>query len=892
MAPDASKDNTTSENTINQGTESVDVSLDSERDIDRAISQAREETETLRGTTIDTTLQSTATRSDIAIARAEFMRNLELGSLDWYLSACNELLTQIDEAIKAIKKTRWLSQAWKKTMENTKSKLQSYKKTIKGKMNALMKQTNPEIYASDIQKLREYRRNFESAKQDIAQWQWWELSNWAPSLYNSTENARKSNAQQERMLQFEQRLEQEVKHWAILNIFEWQKHNAINFYRRIAEWQYTSADYTTYITHSDVLNPSFQRCWLSIPTEQWIISPATGARTGRCVDYTNTSFSDTFKQWGVAWIIDKALSHCNNLTPWQRNTRKSLWVLAAYWAWIYGLFKFFTNKKMSFRQKAWITAGAFFGTEVLLWESPISLFNKFMSGWLSRDKVKNSFWNAVSWVWGSGVESSETLAPAMYSLMVFNSWTTVWNINTMTQSFKSDNNARKAFYDKSINTLQHQYGWTKSTEYFRATFSENFDEQKRNNWLASIWITDISNPSNSGKLVYELANNAAMNEIAIEKFKSENWVKETSDKNKKQEFKQYVNWLKTNNQAIDITVLQWHLDDWFETDHRATYTERPEDQQNIKWLEWQVDHLSLDATKKDELKRAVKKFYNERSIDTKPRLSDFQLKIDNEGRLILKSHNWEEAKIDIAKWELIWFWSWIGFSDLSELLNAADLSNKILDSQKWAIPKQLPAFQYKSMRRWICFNNANDVWEDIITRNNTWKDIRVLSSWRWWVTNWLIAWAEKLLWLWGATSKIENLYKYPNEFASYLSDRRLEKNKIEIDANLYPNVKKLSNTWTWITFTNENEVKELESWLNEIKEQKKFSVWTPTWNPFKISWKFKDFGNRLVFVAVNGDKEVFNEDISNKFPTIMANQNEFLKYMNNKDNWMWWSVFN
>ena len=196
------------------------------------------------------------------------------------------------------------------------------------------------------------------------------------------------------------------------------------------------------------------------------------------------------------------------------------------------------------------------------------------------------------------------------------------------------------------------------------------------------------------------------------------------------------------------------------------------------------------------------------------------------------------------------------------------------------------------MRRWICFNNANDVWEDIITRNNTWKDIRVLSSWRWWVTNWLIAWAEKLLWLWGATSKIENLYKYPNEFASYLSDRRLEKNKIEIDANLYPNVKKLSNTWTWITFTNETEVKELESWLNEIKEQKKFSVWTPTWNPFKISWKFKDFGNRLVFVAVNGDKEVFNEDISNKFPTIMANQNEFLKYMNNKDNWMWWSVFN
>ena len=54
-------------------------------------------------------------------------------------------------------------------MENTRSKLQSYKKIVKGKMNALMKQANPEIYTSDIQKLREYRANFESAKQDISQ---------------------------------------------------------------------------------------------------------------------------------------------------------------------------------------------------------------------------------------------------------------------------------------------------------------------------------------------------------------------------------------------------------------------------------------------------------------------------------------------------------------------------------------------------------------------------------------------------------------------------------------------------------------------------------------------------------------------------------------------------
>jgi hypothetical protein len=45
-----------------------------------------------------------------------------------------------------------------------------------------------------------------------------------------------------------------------------------------------------------------------------------------------------------------------------------------------------------------------------------------------------------------------------------------------------------------------------------------------------------------------------------------------------------------------------------------------------------------DPQKKSELKTAIVRFYNERSIDTKPILSDFSLKMDG-NFLILSSHH-------------------------------------------------------------------------------------------------------------------------------------------------------------------------------------------------------------------------------------------------------------
>ena len=842
--------------------ESADVSgIEAKTDKDKAavINESKENQEAIRVAAIDNKLNNTDVKVDIKTNYEEFIYELNLGNLDWFLKATDALLKEIEDTIKSSKNKSGLSRAWKETLNNARQKLNTYKETLENKKGKLMTWTNPKIYNDDIQSLKTMRQNVENAKADIAKWQRWELSNTAWYTYNSPENARSSNRAQEHMLQFEQKLQQEIKPGAILNIFNWNTHNATNFYKRIAEWQYTSADYTLYTTYASILNPSFQRCWIVAPTEQWIISPSTWVRTWRCVDYSNTSFWDTLQKWWVAWVLDKMLSNCNNLSPEQRNTRKTIWVLAWFWAWIFWLYKFFTSKKMWFRWKAWITAWVIFWSQVLTWEWPLSLFNKLMTWWLSMDQLRRNVWNAISWIWNSWIESADTIAPAMYSMMVFNSSTTIWDINTLTQQFKSDNNMRKKFYNESLNKLESQYWWQQTTEYFRATFSENFDEQKWNTWLAWFWVVDISNPSNSGKLIYELANNATMNQVVLDKFLSENWVKETSNKTKKQEFKQYINWLKNNNQAINIAILQQHKDDWFEPDLAATYTERLEDRTNKDLLVSQVENLSLDQAKKDELKTAIKTFYDKRTVESKPLLSDFSLEY-NDGLLSIISHGWEKTQINLERKELAWFWFETRFPTLNELINAADITNKILASQRWKTPVKLPAFEY---RAWgIYFNDAATV--------STNFDTRVLSNWRW-----------------NYVRTLNPIYNNPSEYARYLSNRRLEQRKIEINSTLYPNVKKLSEYWNWIVFTNENEIKQTEIWLAQIKNKLSVYFATQTGTPFKISSQLPTLNKRLEFTAVNWEKMIITENISNQFPTIVANSEQFLAFMNDPTNWMY-----
>lgn len=852
--------------------------------------QLREETkawaENLRQSTIDSSISTVSTRSNLLIEQKWL--EYDIYSIDWFIHTLNQLLQEIED-IKAWISKKWLSKAWKETMNAAKTKLKQYEKQIKAKKSKLekeIKQGNPQIFETDIARTKQLKSDIEAIRQDISLWQWWELSNRWSFLYNSPENARKANNQQDKLNNFEQKMKEEVKDGAILNIFNQHEQNAIDFYRRIAEWRYTQADYQLYETNSRILAPSFQRCWINSPILAPQVQPSWQIQISsidqgtlktwqwkQAVDYGSMELWEAFQTWWISWVIDKALNNCNNMTPWQRNAWKSIGVLSGYAIWIYWLYKFFTTKKINIWWKAWLTAAAILGSQIATWEWPLSLFNKLMTWWFTKEyfenKFWNAFWNAVSSVGNSWIESASTIAPAMYSMMIFNSNTKVWDIHSMTNNFKADPNTWRTFRWEAITKLKGKYG-DNSIQHFSATFNDNFDEKKWKEWLSSIGITDSTADN---KLIYELANNATMNEIIIEKFRTEHWVKETSDSLKKKEFREYIDNLKKTNQAINITTLEAHPER-FEIDKDATYTERPEDIQFKEKLTTQVDSLSINEHKKSELKSAVQKFYDKRTIDTKPKLNDFYLSAEN-GIVVVNSYSWQKAKINIETWELVWFWNWIRFSDLSELLDVADLSNKILDSQKWKVAKDMPPFQYKIERKWICFNDATSIRQDIITRNNSWMDTRVLSTWRWW-----------------ATSKIDTLYNHPWEYADYLSKRWIETNKLKINLSLYPTIKWLSESW--ITFINEQEVKQAEVRLNKVKEMRSMANgWTQWYKPFSIEW------NKLVFSTSdtqNATKLYFpdqfpsnfawkSQNLSN-FPTILRNKDAFLNYMNDKKNWM------
>ncbi len=221
--------------------------------------------------------------------------------------------------------------------------------------------------------------------------------------------------------------------------------------------------------------------------------------------------------------------------------------------------------------------------------------------------------------------------------------------------------------------------------------------------------------------------------------------------------------------------------------------------------------------------------------------------------LILKSHKWQEAKIDINNNEIPWFWNGVRFSDLSELLNVADLSNKILETQKWKQPMDMPPFQYKIGKwgRWIYFNDAEG-W-------NFNFDTRVLSGGRGWA-------------IW----KIDTLSNHPEDFAKYLSNHRLENNKVNIDA--YPMIKS-----TKIDFTNSKEANEAEELLKTIKHELRMREKRDSWDAFEISTNVITTKTYIKFFTKWWKTKEF--DISN-YPTLIRNKDKLLKYINNPSNKM------
>jgi hypothetical protein len=191
--------------------------------------------ENLRQSTIDSSLSYAWTKSDLMIQQRWLEYERDLHSLVWFLSALDKLLEEIKDTKKWLSK-KWLSKAWKKWIEESKFKLKQYEKQLKGKKKALLKQDRAEIYDNDIDHLKNSWQQVELIRRKIWMAQWGEYADFSGYLYNSPEIAWKSNEHQADNLEFEQKLQTEVKEWAILHIFNWVEHKANEFYRRIAEW--------------------------------------------------------------------------------------------------------------------------------------------------------------------------------------------------------------------------------------------------------------------------------------------------------------------------------------------------------------------------------------------------------------------------------------------------------------------------------------------------------------------------------------------------------------------------------------------------------------------------------------------------------------------------------
>jgi len=294
--------------------------------------------ENLKQSTIDYSLSTASTKSNLTVEKTWLKYERDIHTLVGFLSVVDELLEEIKDTKKWISK-KWLSKAWKKTMNEAKTKLNQYEKQLKSKKKALLKQPRAEVYENDITHIKNLRQQINEIREDIWMWQRWEYSNIASYLYNSPEIAKKSNRRQAKNLEFNQEFQKELREWAIYRIFNWNIQKANEFFRRIAQWKYKEADYQIYIRNSSVLNPYFQKYNIAIPSNRWlwqrvVLNNERVSRTvRRSTDYKNMDWWDTFKQWWVSWVLDKLLSNCNNLTPWQRETWKNPWVLAWVWVW-------------------------------------------------------------------------------------------------------------------------------------------------------------------------------------------------------------------------------------------------------------------------------------------------------------------------------------------------------------------------------------------------------------------------------------------------------------------------------------------------------------------------------------------------------------------------------
>ena len=587
---------------INNSTDDMyNVWIDNFSNKEKTIKETQEWADNLMWSTIDSSISTIWVKSNLATQEKEIRYEKDIHTLIWFLSAIDNLIDEVKDTRKWLSK-KWLSKAWKRWIEEAKVKLKQYENQLNAKKNGLLNQAGREISDDEIFELKKIWNNLNEVRKDIGMSQRWYHENTASYLYNSPEIARKSNKHQADNLEFEQKLQTELSNWAIRNIFNRTTRNANEFYRKIAEWRYVRADYEFFMRNASVLAPSFQRCGITIPTrpiqhiwnwsnienswervvynwgKNWLGVERVQRIPRKSIDYSNMDRWETFEKWWVAGILDKLLTSCSNMTPWQKDTWKTLWVLGIVGWVLYGQYRFYTSKNIWLKTKIWLTVLPIFGSHFLTWKGPIRLFKELMTGWLSIDELKNKFGNAVWWLSASWSEAAETTVPAMQSMMIFNSWATAGDVQQMTQTFINDksNNNRRNFYQQSCDKIQREW-WASATESFKAIFSENFDEEKWEKWLASSWITQSTN---NKETIHNLAENAYTNKVFLEKYLSDNNLKITTDTTQKAEFEKYIQWKNETRESIEIDDLKAHTDRFMPIDNGNTNQQNNNTQSN------------------------------------------------------------------------------------------------------------------------------------------------------------------------------------------------------------------------------------------------------------------------------------------------------------------------
>lgn len=873
-----------------------------EKEANKVQAEAQEWKKALEENLVNSATTKQESKTNTYIAKQETQTAIDLKTYQWYTEVLSQLIFEIDWCIETAKYRTWLNQSWKQTLRTARAKLKQYKDIMKDKKRMIdhefnaknrLNSQNPEraplevkISNTEIEELRRRRSERKwKIEYDIKQWQDGKSSNIAPWPNQSLEQVQSGNRVDKNHNNYDARLNEALQDAAFLHTIDNNQDRAREVLQAIAN--NTVSDQQIILIQSNMvqLAPYFEQYWMTsqvhrcIQTRWWRYTQNVQA-------YWNIDWQTAYRMWWVTgWLNNALIKAFPNAKPEQVSNFTNVAVAAGWIYAIYRIWKRFFGKNDEWKRnllwKTALLASWYFVPQLLLWQDGYSLLWDILSWKADFAELRYRAWNSLRFLHNNSPEVYAQMAPWILWMSIFPQTYTVDNVRSLQQTF-SDQNARQQRYSTTYARLNEDNSALANE--FRNTFNQNqYNEAEWNVFLAKLWITDKTS-----------WNTIIFNEAA-----------KTTDKKTSFELRMKSQW-KTRNPAFkkeidDYLKQDWDFDpdniprNWFIDKKDARYTLREEDFQNKEKLNNKVDNLPLSSQQKTELKSALEEFYDRRTLESKPNPNDFNLKIED-WLLVLTSQSWQKSKIDINKKELVWFWNWIRYSDFPDLLNTADIANKILASQKWK-SANMPPFQYKPWWRWIYFNNANSIIQDVITRNYSWTDTRVLTSWIRW-SNKAGSAVETFLWLWWATSKVENLYNHPQDFAEYLSKRRLNENKIDINSTQYPILKWLSDSW--INFTNEQEVQQAEIRLNKVKEMRSFANWWTEWyKPFSIEW------NKLVFSTSDTENaqklyfpEHFPEDFSGKsqnlsnFPTLLNNKEEFLTFMNDKNNWMRASALN